>query len=96
MNNITKELIINKNNLIIIHINSRRLNKNLDIKRIYRYFNIKLHIICLSETWLNGNNDFNNNIANYKYQTKYRQTPNKYSGGVTIYFLKDIQHELIK
>ena len=34
-NSITKELIINKNNLIIIHINIRSLTQNLDKLRVF-------------------------------------------------------------
>ena len=97
-NSITKELIINKNNLIIIHINIRSLTQNLDkLREFIDTLIIKPHIICLSETCLNSNNDFNNNITNYTYQTNYRQKLNKYrGGGVSIYVIKDIQYELIK
>ena len=92
-NSITKELIINKNNLIIIHINIRSLTQNLDkLRKFIDTLIIKPHIICLSETWLNSNNDFNNNITNYTYQTNYRQKQNKCRGGG----VKDIQYELIK
>ena len=81
-NSITKELIINKNNLIIIHINIRSLTQNLDkLRQFIDTLIIKPHIICLSETWLNSNNDFNNNITNYTYQTNYRQKQNKCRGG---------------
>ena len=68
-NSITKELIINKNNLIIIHINIRSFTQNLDkLREFIDTLIIKPHIICLYETWLNSNNDFNNNITNYTYQ----------------------------
>ena len=97
-NSITKELIINKNNLIIIHINIRSLIHNLDkLREFIDTLIIKPHIICLSETWLNSNNDFNNNITNYTYKTNYIQKQNKCrNGGVSIYVIKDIQYELIK
>ena len=51
---------------------SRRPFKNLYKLRECIDTLINIHdIICLSETWLNSNNDFNNNITNYTYQTNY-------------------------
>ena len=73
-NSITIKLIINKYNLIIIYINIRSLTQNLDkLREFINTLIIKPHIICLSETWLNSNTDFNNNITSFTYQTNYRQ-----------------------
>ena len=64
-NNITKELIINKNNFIIIiiylHINIRSLTKNLNKLREF-----------IDTLIIKPHNDFKNNITNYTYQTNYR------------------------
>ena len=78
--------------MIIIHINIRSLTHNLDkLREFIDSFIIKPHIICLSETWLNSNEDFNNNITNYTYQTNYRGKQNKCrGGGVIIYKIYSI------
>ena len=83
--------------LIIIHINIRSLQKNLDtFKTLINNIKKEPHVICLTETCLNDLNNTNLELLNYTMAYKNRTNNTKKRGdGVCIYIHKSIEYKII-
>lgn len=82
-----------KGELNIIYINIRSIkNKLNDLNTIIKTYKQTIHIIIVSETWLNENETQFYNIQQYESFHSTRSTP---AGGVTIYIHKAIKSSII-
>ena len=87
-----------KDELTIMNFNIRSIKKNFsNLEHLLSGLNCKLHIICLTESWL-GEND---NILDFEldgYHPPHQNRPNDLpGGGVITYIHKDIEnHKFIK
>ena len=78
--------------LRMIHINIRSVNKNLDEFLLYlRKLDVKFPFICLGETWLASDDDFND-VPGYN---AFHSTRGRPSGGVSILIDNQYQSKIL-
>lgn len=81
------------NGLKILYLNARSVNmpnKIDEIEHIIHSAKTTIHIIAITETWLNKESEKYVNIQNYS--STFCSRPNKLGGGVAIFIRKEIQN----
>jgi hypothetical protein len=77
----------------MMHLNIRSLNNKFDtFKQLLNSLIIPFHIIGITETWLNGNNDDLFKLDNYDFVNVNRA--NRIGGGVGIYISNEIKYKI--
>lgn len=85
--------LINKNGLNILYFNGRSIkNKISDIELFLSYLNCIVHIVVITETWLDENNEMFFNLKNYN---SFHNNRRKHAGGVAIFCHSSIISEVV-
>merc|ERR1712013_796330 len=103
----TKPIYLNKNNFMQVYtklnekkyFNIRSIKKNSNnFEHLISGFKCKLHIICLTETWLGQNDNIKDfELEGYHPPHYQNRTYNLSGGGVLTYIHKDIgYHKFVK
>ena len=96
----TEEIKVNSSDgLTMVTFNIRSIKKNFDnFEQLLCRLKCKIHIICLTETWLNDLDNINDYKLDGYHTPLFQNRPNdSYGGGVMTYVHQDITgHKLVK
>jgi hypothetical protein len=91
-NNNATQTSINCNNILYLNARSIRNEKFDELMSIIAHTPHTIHLICITETWLNPDEEIYYNIPNYNC---YFQSRNKRGGGVSIYVHVSIKSDIV-
>ena len=84
------KLVKSDTSLLLLHVNARSLNKNLDILTLYLdTLHHSFSVIAISETWARDDNDVFLQISGYTFVTS---KINDRDGGVALYVRSNISY----